>query len=81
MVVGSIFGIGVTQLAYMATTMVLGVAKINFNVSQYMPDGINAQLSVASVGDLYIKAIVISIAFIAVFLTANYIVVSKRDVK
>ena len=81
MVVGSVFGLGITQIAYLAMTMVLGVAKINFNVSQYMPDGINAQLSVASVGDLYIKAIVISIAFIAVFLTANYIIVSKRDVK
>ena len=81
MVVGSIFGIGVTQIAYMAISMVLSVAKINFNVAHYMPDGINSQLSVASVGDLYIKAIVVSIALIAVFLTTNYIVVSKRDVK
>lgn len=81
MVIGSIFGIGVTQIAYMAISMVLGVAKINFNVSEYMPDGINAQLSVGSIGGLYIKAILVSIAFIAVFVTANYIVVSKRDVK
>ena len=81
MVVGSVFGLGITQIAYLAMSMVLGVAKIKFNIAEYMPDGINAQLSMGSIGSLYIKAILVSVAFIAVFVTANYIVVSKRDVK
>jgi hypothetical protein len=81
MVVGSVFGLGITQIAYLAMSMVLGVAKIKFNIAEYMPDGINAQLSMGSIGGLYIKAILVSVAFIAVFVTANYIVVSKRDVK
>lgn len=81
MVVGSIFGLGITQIAYWAASMVLSIAKINFDIGRYMPDGLNGQISIASIGTIYIKAIIVSVAFTAVFLIANYIVVSKRDVK
>jgi ABC-type transport system involved in multi-copper enzyme maturation permease subunit len=81
MVLGSIFGLGITQIAYWAASMVLRIAKINFDIGQYMPDGLNGQISIASIGSIYIKAIIVSVAFTAVFLIANYIVVSKRDVK
>jgi ABC-type transport system involved in multi-copper enzyme maturation permease subunit len=81
MVLGSIFGLGITQIAYWAASMVLRIAKITFDIGQYMPDGLNGQISIGSVGSIYIKAIIVSVAFTAVFLIANYIVVSKRDVK
>ena len=81
MVAGCIFGIGVTHFAYMAISVVLGALKIDFPISDYMPDGINSQLSIDTVGDLAVKAIVVSIAFIAVFLGANYFLQRKRDVR
>lgn len=81
MVVGCIFGIGVTKFAYMAISVVLGALKIDFPISDYMPDGINSQLSVDTVGELIIKAIVVSLVFITVFLGANYFLQRKRDVK
>ena len=81
MVAGCIFGIGVTKFAYLAIGVVLGILKINFPISDYMPDGINSQLTIDTVGSLTIKAIAVSIVFIAVFLGANYYVQRKRDVR
>ena len=55
--------------------------KIDFPISSYMPDGINSQLALQTVGELSIKASVVSVAFMAVFLASNYFVVRHRDVK
>ena len=81
MVAGCIFGIGVTKFAYSTAEMLLSLMKINFPISQYMPDGVNSQLTLDTVGELYIKAILVSLVFIAVFVAANYLVLRKRDVK
>ena len=81
MVAGCIFGIGVTKIAYSTVEMLLSLMKINFPISQYMPDGVNSQLTLDTVGELYIKAILVSLVFIAVFVAANYLVLRKRDVK
>ena len=81
MVVGCIFGIGVTRFVYMAASMLLSVAKINFPIGDYMPDGINSALSLDAVGEMTGKAILVSVAFIVVFMAANVIVLRKRDVK
>ena len=81
MVAGCIFGIGVTKFAYLAVDVVLSTMKINFSITNYMPDGINSQLAIDTVSGLCVKAILVSIAFIAVFLAANYYVLQKRDVK
>ena len=81
MVAGCIFGIGVTKFAYLAAGMLLSTLKINFSIIDYMPDGINGQLAMDTAGSLAVKAIVVSLAFIAVFLTSNYFVVRSRDVK
>ena len=81
MVAGCIFGIGITYIGYMAIGMLFGILKIDFDIVNYMPDGINSQLSLNTVGDLSVKAITVSIAFIAVFFAANYLVMRKRDVK
>ena len=81
MVAGCIFGMGITKFAYSAVEVLLGVMKINFPISGYMPDGINGQLALDMVGELAVKAIVVSIAFMVAFTAANYIVLQKRDVK
>lgn len=81
MVAGSIFGIGVTHLAYLAASSVLHALHFNIFLGDYMPDGINFSLSLGSVDTLYVKAIAVSVAFIVVFVAANYFVVKKRDVR
>ena len=81
MVAGCIFGVGVTQVAYSAVEVVLSVLKINFPISDYMPDGINSKLSIDTARSLTVNTIAVSISFIAVFLAANYFVQRKRDVR
>ena len=81
MVAGCIFGIGVTKFAYAAIDVILGTIGINFPISRCMPDGIDSQLSVEAASGLTVNAIVVSVVFIAAFLTANYFVQRKRDVR
>lgn len=81
MVAGCIFGMGVTKVAYGAVEVVFSILKINLPISSYMPDGINSQLALNTVGELSAKAVIVSVAFTAVFLASNYIVVRSRDVK
>jgi hypothetical protein len=81
MVVGSIFGIGITKFVYYIIGGLLSALKINFHIIDYMPDGIDSSLSVGSIDTMLVKAILAAVAYIVVFLAANYIVVRKRDVK
>lgn len=81
MVAGCIFGLGITKFAYSAVEVLLGVMKIDFSISSYMPDGVNSQLALDRVGELAGRAIVVSIVFMALFTAANYLVLRKRDVK
>ena len=81
MVIGSIFGIGITKFVYMIVSMLLSAIKINFDIAKYMPDGINSQLAVDTVDTLWVKSIVIALIFTTAFLVANYLIVKKRDVK
>ena len=81
MVVGAIFGIGVTSIVYLAANGLLGMLKININLADFMPDGINGLMSVSNLGTIAVKAVVVSIVFIAGFLTSAIILFKKRDVK
>lgn len=81
MVAGSIFGIGVTGIIYYMAGMLLDVVKIKIDISKYMPDGINGQLSVETIQTIAGKAVVVAVVYTAVFLITNYIIVKKRDVK
>jgi ABC-2 type transport system permease protein len=81
MVIGAIFGIGVTGLVYLAATSLLGMLKISINISKLMPDGINGLISVSSLGTITVRAIVVSIVFIAGFLIGAVMLFKKRDVK
>lgn len=81
MVVGAILGIGVTNLAYLAINSLLSMIKITVNVSNFMPDGINGLINVANLGTIVVKAIVVSVVFIAGFLIGAVMLFKKRDVK
>ena len=81
MIAGCIFGLGITKAAYVSISMLLGILKIDFDIISYMPDGINGQLSLYTVGDLAQKATVVSIAFVIAFVVANYYIVRNRDVR
>ena len=81
MVVGAIFGIGATNIAYLGASGLLSVLKIDLNVAHIMPDGINSLISVSSLGEIAVKAIVVSVVVIAGFLTGAVLLFKNRDVK
>ena len=81
MIAGCIFGLGITEAAYISVSMLLSAVKINIDIINYMPDGINSQLSLYTIGELAPKAIIVSVAFIIAFVSANYYVVRNRDVR
>ena len=81
MVVGAIFGIGVTSLVYLAGSALLSMMKINIEIAKFMPDGINGLINVSSLGTIAVRAIIVSIIFIAGFLTAAVMLFKNRDVK
>lgn len=81
MVVGAIFGIGVTGLVYLAANALLSMLKISVNLADFMPDGINGLINVSNLGTIAVKAIVVSVVFIAGFLISAVILFKKRDVK
>lgn len=81
MVVGSIFGIGVTKLIYPILGSLLSSIKINFNIGDYMPDGVDGMLSNTIPGDLLLRGVLVGVGFIVAFVAANYFVVKIRDVK
>lgn len=81
MVIGAVFGIGVTQIVYMVANGLLGMLKIKINVAHLMPDGVNGLINAADIGSLYGRAIGVSAVVIVVFLTASVLVVRNRDVR
>jgi ABC-type transport system involved in multi-copper enzyme maturation permease subunit len=55
--------------------------KISVNLADFMPDGINGLINVSNLGTIAVKAIVVSVVFIAGFLISAVILFKKRDVK
>lgn len=81
MVIGAIFGIGVTGLVYMGISALLKMIKISVDVAKFMPDGINGLISVAELGNIAVRAIIVAVIFIAGFLIGSIMLFKKRDVK
>ena len=82
MIIGAIFGLGVTTLGYMALSTVLSMAlKTDVNLLQIMPDGINNVLSLYSVGTTWVRALIVSAIFIVVSLVSAMFIIEKRDDK
>lgn len=80
MVVGAIFGIGVTGLVYTMASWLLSMMKISIDVAKLMPDGMNGLISVDSLETFAVRAIVVSVIFIAGFLGGSVLLLEKRDV-
>ena len=81
MVTGAILSIGITKFVYMAANGVLSIMKINIDIAHFMPDGINNLLSINSITDVLLKAILVSVIFIAVFIPGAFFITEKRDVR
>jgi hypothetical protein len=81
MVTGAILSIGITKFVYMAANGVLGIMKIKIDIAHFMPDGINNLLSINSITDVLLKAILVSVIFIAVFIPGAFFITEKRDVR
>jgi ABC-type transport system involved in multi-copper enzyme maturation permease subunit len=81
MVVGAILGIGVTSLVYLAANALLSMAKITVDIAKIMPDGINGLINVSDLGTIAVRAIIVSVIFIAGFLIGAVLLFRKKDVK
>lgn len=81
MVIGAIFGTGISSLGYKVITLILSVAKISVNMETITPDGINGLINASSIGGIALRAFMVSAVFIAAFLTGAVLLFNKRDVK
>ena len=81
MVIGAIFGTGISSLGYKVITMILSIAKISVNMEMITPDGINGLINSTSIGDIALRAIIVSAVFIGLFLSGAIILFKKRDVR
>ena len=81
MVIGAIFGTGVTGLVYFAANALLSMMKVKVDIAKIMPDGINGLISVSSLGTIAVQAIIIGVVFIGVFLGGAVLLFKNRDVK
>ena len=81
MVTGAVLSFGITKFAYMAANSVLGMLKIKIDIATLMPDGINNLLDVNNITDVLLKAILVSLIFITVFIPGAFYITEKRDVR
>lgn len=80
--IGVIFGIGITGIVYSALSSALGLIwkDANINLANFTPDGMNSLLSINSEIDFLIKAILVAVIYIVVFVIASAFVIKKRDI-
>ncbi len=81
MVIGAIFGIGITKFVYMILNWALSVVKIDIDLALFTPDGINGMLSVDGLETIWVRALIVFAAFTVVFVGAAIALVRKRDVR
>lgn len=76
------FGTGATIFVYNIISTFIGILfKIDLPISSYVPDGLIFGLSMASPYAELIKAIVVSVVYIAVFMTLSVVITRKRDTR
>lgn len=81
MVTGAVLSIGITKFLYMIANSVLSMLKIKIDIATLMPDGINNILGINNITDVLLKAILVSVIFIAVFISGAAFLTEKRDVR
>ena len=77
-----VFSNNTLSLLYMGlNTLCSDILKLGaVNVGDYMPDGLMNSVNAID-GTLTVNAIIVSVVFIALFVTLTYIIFKKRDVK
>lgn len=81
MVTGAVLSIGITKFLYMIANSVLSMLKIKIDIATLMPDGINSILGINNITEVLLKAILVSVIFIAVFISGASFLTEKRDVR
>ena len=77
-----VFSTGALSLLYLGINSgISALFKVeNVSVGDYLPDSLMGSVN-AITGDLVVNAIIVAVAFIALFLCLTYIMFKKRDVK
>ena len=79
---GALFGSGATVFAYSAVSTFAALAlKCDVNIASYIPDGLIFGLTMDAPSTALIKAIVVGVVYIAVFMVLSMILMKKRDTK
>lgn len=81
--VSVISGLGVTEALYGMVNLFLNTVfgGIDISISKFIPDGINAQVSLASNTATIIQALVVAVVYIVVFSYLSNLAMKKLDVR
>lgn len=79
---GIIFGTGATKFIYsIISTFADLVLNVSISISSYTPDGLIFNIGVDSAAGELVKAVLVGIGYIAVFMVLTTVVLTKRDTK
>ena len=79
---GVMFGSGATVLVYNVISTFAGIVlKCEVPVASYVPDGLIFGLTMDAPAEALIKAVVVGVVYIAVFMAFSMVVMKKRDTK
>lgn len=80
--VGVMFGSGATIIVYNVISTFAGIAlKCDIPVSSYVPDGLIFGLTMDATSNALIKALIVGVVYIAVFIIFSMVSMRKRDTK
>ena len=85
-VMAVLFCVGALSLVYLGIDQILSLMKVkDFSITNYVPDQLYQTVSISEINqpDSYmaLTAVIVGVAFIAVFVTGSVLMFNKRDVK
>ena len=79
---GVLFGSGATIVAYnLISTFALFVLKVDFPIASYVPDGLIFGLTMDAPAAALLKAVIVGVVYIGLFMTFSIMIMRKRDTK
>ena len=79
---GVMFGSGATVLVYNVISTFAGIVlKCEVPVASYVPDGLIFGLTMDASSEALIKAVIVGVVYIAVFMAFSMVVMKKRDTR
>ena len=79
---GDIFGSGASIIAYNIISTFLGIIfKCDIPLTSYVPDGLVFDITMDAPSDALIKATVVGIVYIAIFMAFSMVLMKKRDTR